>query len=104
MRRIEELNLKQKLFITHTYIYYELDDNVISDYEYDRMALELEEAKASSLEWKHTTYCEMFKDWTSATGISLLVKADKGNYKFFIRQARNALEAHQDYLDMNRGD
>lgn len=98
--RVEELNLKQKLFITHTYIYYELDDNIISDYEYDRQALELEEAKASSLEWKHTTYYELFKGWTSATGISLINKNDKGNYEFFMRQARNALEAHQDYLNM----
>ena len=97
---INQLNLKQKLFITHTYIYYELDENVISDYEYDRMALELEEAKASSLEWKHTKYHEIFRDWTSATGISLINPQDKGNYEFFMRQARNTLEAHQDYLDM----
>lgn len=100
MRRIEELNLKQKLFITHTYIYYELDNNIWGDMAYDMAALELEEAKASSLEWKHTKYHEMFRDWTSATGISLINPEDKGNYKFFMRQAKNALEAHQDYLDM----
>ena len=97
---IELLNLKQGQFITHTFIYYELDDNVISDYEYDRKALELEEAKTSSPEWKHTKYYEMFRGWTSATGISLVNKGDKGNYAFFMRQAKNFLEAHRDYLDM----
>ena len=97
---IDQLDLKQKLFITHTYIYYELDDNIISDYEYDRMALELEEAKASLKEWRHTKYKDTFKGWTSATGISIINPKDKGNYEFFMRQARNALEAHQDYLDM----
>lgn len=101
MRRIDELNLKQKLFITHTYIYYELDDNVISDYEYDRMALELEEARASLFEWKHTTYRDIFRGWTSATGINLINPKDIGNYEFFMRQAKSTLESHQDYLDMN---
>lgn len=99
MQSIERLNLKQKLFITHTYIYYELDDNIISDYEYDRMALSLEEARDTLFEWKHTTYRDIFRGWTSATGISLVKECFQDDYEFFMRLAKSTLEAHQDYLD-----
>lgn len=100
MLSIKQIELNQKLFITHTFIYYELDDNIISDGDYDRRALELEEVRDTQFEWKHTKYRDVFRGWTSATGISLIDKNDKGNYKFFMRQARDMLEAHKDMLDL----
>lgn len=96
---IEQLDLKQKLFITHTYIYYELNDSVISDHEYDERANELFSSMKLK-EWRHTKYKDLFKGFNPCTGYNLVNKEDKGNYEFFLRQARNTLEAHQDYIDM----
>jgi hypothetical protein len=73
-----QLNEKQREFITHTFIYYELGECLMSDSEYDRQALELEELKTTKL-WNESKFKVFFQDWTSATGISLIHK-DKPGY------------------------
>lgn len=99
MRYLGAMGIRQREFITHTFIYYELDETVWSDAKYDEEAGELESYKTLSIRWQHTLYYEIFKDWTSVTGRGLIQKDNEEHYEFFMRQAKNALEAHQDYLD-----
>ena len=96
----KDISRFQRTFIIHTFIYYELNNNVWSDVMYDEWAIDLEKEKETSLYWKHSKYYELFKDWTSATGIGLINKEDKEHYKYFKRQASDILEAHLDYIDI----
>lgn len=84
-----ELNEKQREFITHTFIYYELGECIIPDSEYDRSALELESLKDTKL-WNKSKFKVFFDGWTSATGISLIHKDKEGYlcyYHHFIDRA-----------------
>ena len=67
------INFLQRFIIVHSYIYYELDDNVISDKEYDARARELVKYKNEYPElWLSSEYCKQFgDDYNGATGFTL---------------------------------
>ena len=67
------INFLQRLIIVHSYIYYELDDNVISDKEYDARARELVKYKNEYPElWLASEYYKQFgDDYNGATGFTL---------------------------------
>lgn len=72
----------QRQIIVHSIIYYELDDNVISDKEYDTMCKQLIKIQKGmkKSEYKKTEYYYVFKDFTGETGFYLydgLNKHDK---------------------------
>lgn len=69
----ELINKLQRIIIIHSYIYYELDDNVISDREYDLKSKELVKYKNDYPElWKKSEYYKQFgDDYNGSTGFSL---------------------------------
>lgn len=69
----EYINFLQRFIIVHSYIYYELNDNVISDKDYDAKAKELVKYKNEYPElWKSSEYYKQFgDDYNGATGFSL---------------------------------
>lgn len=69
----EYINFLQRFIILHSYIYYELDDNVISDKDYDMKARELVKYKNEYPElWKSSEYYKQFgDDYNGATGFTL---------------------------------
>ena len=69
----EYIDWLQRFIIVHSYIYYELDNNVISDREYDARAKELNEYKNNYPElWESSMYYKQFGDeYNGATGYGL---------------------------------
>lgn len=69
----ERINFLQRFIIVHSYIYYELDRNIISDREYDAKAKELMQYRLDYPElWKSSEYYKQFGDeYTGATGFTL---------------------------------
>lgn len=69
----ELINFLQRFIIVHSYIYYALDSNVISDKEYDSKSKVLVELKnLYPDEWVNSEYYEQFgDDYTGATGFTL---------------------------------
>lgn len=68
----EYINFLQRYIIVHSYIYYELNDNLISDREYDAKAKELVMLKERySDEWKNSEYYKQFSDdYNGSTGFT----------------------------------
>lgn len=71
--KIAELILQRRLqMLVHSYIYYELNDNIISDSTWSKWAVELADLQnkypeiAKTVEWS-----EAFKDWDGSTGAFL---------------------------------
>ena len=62
----------------HSYLYYELDDSVISDREYDAKAKELVKYKNNYPElWKTSEYYKQFgDDYDGSTGFTLFYDLD----------------------------
>lgn len=69
----EYIDYLQRYIIVHSYIYYELDNNVISDREYDARSKELVEYKNQHPElWKSSMYYKQFgDDYNGSTGFTL---------------------------------
>ena len=69
----EHINFLQRFIIVHSYIYYELNDNVISDKDYDAKAKELVRYKNEYPElWNSSEYYKQFgDDYNGTTGFSL---------------------------------
>ena len=75
----EYIDYLQRFIIVHSYIYYELNSNVISDKEYDTKAKELVEYKNKYPElWKTSMYYEQFgDDYDGSTGFDLYHKLNE---------------------------
>lgn len=69
--------------MVHSYIYYELDYNVISDREYDAKAKELVKYKNDYPElWKSSMYYKQFgDDYNGSTGFNLYHELDDHQQK-----------------------
>ena len=67
------IDFLQRFIILHSYIYYELDNNYISDMEYDKKAKELVKYKNEYPDlWKNSMYYKQFgNDYNGATGFTL---------------------------------
>lgn len=58
--------------LVHSYIYYELNDNLISDETWARWARELKALQDEYPEISHSVkYSRMFEDWDASTGYHL---------------------------------
>lgn len=75
----EQIDWLQRYIIVHSYIYYELDDNVISDHEYDIRARTLVKYKNDYPElWKNSMYYKQFGDeYNGSTGFTLYHDLDE---------------------------
>ena len=69
----ERIDFLQRYIIVHSYIYYELDSNVISDREYDTKSKELVKYKNDYPDlWKSSEYYKQFgEDYDGSTGFTL---------------------------------
>lgn len=83
--RGEELNIAEKIqqrryqMLVHSYIYYELNESVISDSEWSKWAVELAELQSKYPDIaKQVIYAKDFEDWDGSTGAFLDFK-DKPN-------------------------
>lgn len=84
--KIAELILRRRLqLLVHSYIYYERDDNIVSDQQWSTWAVELVQLQkkypeiAEQVEW-----ADAFEDWDASTGAFLPLKhptvVSIGNY------------------------
>jgi NAD-dependent DNA ligase len=75
----EYIDFLQRFIILHSYIYYELNGNVISDRKYDEKARELVMYKNKYPElWKTSMYYKQFgNEYNGATGFTLYHDLDE---------------------------
>lgn len=88
----KDIDALQRYIIVHSYIYYECNNNVISDREYDMMARKLADYKNEHPElWKNSEYYKQFgDDYTGATGFTLYHDLDE-HQKKIIRSIVNGV-------------
>jgi len=73
LQTIEEKIKQRRLqMLVHSYIYYELDKNIIDDATWDKWAMELVKLqKENPLASKNVEYYEQFKEWDGSSGAFL---------------------------------
>lgn len=91
----EYISFLQRVIIVHSYIYYELDDNVISDKDYDAKSKELVRYKNDYPDlWKNSMYYKQFGDeYNGSTGFTLYHSLDPHQQEIIrcIARLRNKL-------------
>lgn len=86
---VEKIRRRRRQMLVHSYIYYELDTNIISDWQWAQWAQELRQLQEDyPEESKAVEFYEMFKDWDGSSGAHL-------SYTNAIKDtARRLLEYH----------
>lgn len=68
----EKIQLLQRSILVNSYAYYELDQNILSDFQYDMNTRQLLELKNSSPEaYRKSRYYKYFDNFESGTGFDL---------------------------------
>lgn len=91
----EKIQLLQRSILVNSYCYYELDENLLSDYQYDMNTRQLLELRRSSPEaFKKSRYYKYFNNFESGTGFDLTsrLQKDKKLYKIISHDAHLALK------------
>lgn len=69
---VEKIQQRRLQILVHSYIYYELNQNIISDTQWNKWAHELVELqKKYPKEAKSTKYADKFTDFDGSTGMDL---------------------------------
>ena len=82
----ERIDHLQRFIIVNSYIYYECNNNVISDREYDAKAKELVEYKNNYPDlWKSSMYYKQFgDDYNGSTGFTLFHDLDERQQRIIL--------------------
>lgn len=64
------INMTERALLLHSYLYYELDKNIISDHKFDQLMYRMVELKEWE-EFKDSEFYAEFKDFKGATGMNL---------------------------------
>jgi hypothetical protein len=105
---VEKIQLLQRWILVQSFAYYELNENVATDFQYDMNARQLSELKKEHPEeFKRSRYYDYFHDYCSAddnvhytSGFDLLDrvrKADKELYRRLHMDAALALDLKHKY-------
>ena len=93
----ERIQLLERSILVNSFAYYILDDNILSDFQYDDNAKELAELKKEHPEdFKRSRYYEYFKDYCNdedmvcTSGFDLLEKVRKADYDLYSRLHEDA--------------
>lgn len=96
----EKIQLLQRSILVDSYVYYELNNNLLADCQYDRNTRQLLALKKSNPEaWEKSRYRRYFENFESGTGFDLMYKVRK-NPNLFRKIARDgnlALELKNEY-------
>ena len=105
---LDKIQLLQRSILVNSFAYYELDQNLLSDFQYDDNAKQLAELRRQyPEEFKKSHYYKYFHDYCSeednahyTSGFDLLMrvyKADKELHRYLHLDALLAVETKQKY-------
>ena len=98
---VDKLNHIERRVLIHSYLYYEMNENIISDDEYNKMsrllAKKVQQYKDTKL--KKTMYGYVFKDFEGSTGFDLLYKLTKEDRDYIIELAVLTLDHYQRHVE-----
>ena len=106
---VEKIQLLQRSILVNSFAYYELNENILSDFQYDDNAKQLAELKKQYPdEFKRSRYFGYFHDYCTdedgahyTSGFDLLERVRKKNKELYRRLHMDAAQAL--YLKQMRG-
>lgn len=82
--RVEQIQLLQRWIMVQSFAYYELNENILEDCQYDANSYQLVEMlKKYPAEAKRSRYYPYFHDYTGETGYHLVGRVQKKDYDLY---------------------
>lgn len=97
---LQKIQLLQRSILVNSYAYYELNENILSDYQYDMNTRQLLKLKKSNPEaYQKSRYRRYFNDFESGTGFDLTdrLRVNRKLYQNVARDAHLALRLKKNY-------
>ena len=97
----EKIQLLQRSILVNSYAYYELNENILSDYQYDKNTRQLLALKESNPEaYGKSRYNRYFDNFESGTGFDLTSRVQKNRklYQNIARDAYLALKLKKEHI------
>lgn len=97
----EKIQLLQRSILVNSYAYYELNENILADYQYDANTRQLLELKESNPEaYRKSKYYRYFDNFESGTGFDLTsrIRKSKTLYRRIANDACLALYLKKEHL------
>lgn len=93
---ITKVSYLQRRIIVHSIIYYELDNSVITDRQFDMLSNQLVEMQneLSSKEFKETTYYYALHDFDGTTGFHIANRLTNYDLKYLTNIAEHVLDRY----------
>lgn len=98
----ERIDLLERSILVNAYAYYEMNENILSDHQYDRNALQLDVLRKDYPDiFKKSRYHRYFTDFEPGTGFDLVCKVNrsKAMRKKIERDASWALKLKEERKD-----
>lgn len=99
---LEKIQLLQRSILVNSYAYYELNENILTDFQYDANTRQLLELKRSNPEaFRKSQYYRYFDNFESGTGFDLAsrIRKNKDLYKKVSHDAHIALKLKKEHLN-----
>ena len=87
-------NYLQRYIIIHSIIYYELNNSVISDKQFDDVSKQLIKLSKQTNNYSETEYYYVFKNFTGETGFYLYDNLRKEDKKYLLHIAKYVLKIY----------
>jgi NAD-dependent DNA ligase len=97
----EKIQLLQRSILVNSYAYYELNENILTDYQYDKNTRQLLALKESNPEaYKKSRYNKYFDNFESGTGFDLTsrIQSNRKLYQKIARDAHLALKMKKEHI------
>lgn len=92
----QKANWLERCLIIHSILYYELHENVIEDFQYDKAGKQLLKLKKQlGSEFKNTEYYYVFKDFDASTGFYIYDRLNSYDKKYLTLIAKNVLRNYK---------
>lgn len=98
----EQMDLLERSILVNAYAYYEMNQNLLSDHQYDKNALQLDALRKDHSDiFKKSRYHRYFADFEPGTGFDLVMKIQRSKTmrKKIERDASWALKLKEERKD-----
>lgn len=95
LSNLERCNFLQRKIILHSIIYYELNENILSDQKFDRMCRTLLKGVQHTKNYNRTQYFYVFYDFDGSTGFNLYHRLEDDDKEYLMKLARYILDLYR---------
>lgn len=102
LTNLERCSFLQRKIIINSIIYYELNENILSDHDFDKMCRNLLKGIQYTKDYKKSDYFYVFYDFDGSTGFHLFHRLEDDDKKYLMNLALYVLKIYKHKQEKNQ--